>query len=175
MIRHVYIERRMTPPQPVFGEGHRRRTRPCGDGIRATRIKELAAANIFRRHAVQNFAVTRLNRVVFYDYDEIEYMTTAISATCLRPAAMDDDYGGEITTYVDKRDMFPEQWRPFLTGDPRSGPPLLKHHPDLSNPGFGSGARAHSRRPPGDVFPYPRAPLRHRYGIQNPTSQRRKP
>lgn len=39
-------------------------------------IKQLAAANIFPGDMLfKNFGVTRHGRVVFYDYDEICYMT----------------------------------------------------------------------------------------------------
>src|SRR3546814_8383238 len=39
-------------------------------------IRELAAANIFPGDMLfKNFGVTRLGRVVFYDYDEIQRMT----------------------------------------------------------------------------------------------------
>ena len=39
-------------------------------------LKQLAAANIFPGDLLlKNFGVTRLNRVVFYDYDEIELVT----------------------------------------------------------------------------------------------------
>ena len=39
-------------------------------------IKELAAINIFAGDLLfKNFGVTRYGRVVFYDYDEIEYLT----------------------------------------------------------------------------------------------------
>ncbi len=39
-------------------------------------IRELAIANIFPGDMLwKNFGVTRYGRVVFYDYDEIEYMT----------------------------------------------------------------------------------------------------
>jgi isocitrate dehydrogenase kinase/phosphatase len=39
-------------------------------------IKDLAQANIFSGDMLfKNFGVTRYGRVIFYDYDEIEYMT----------------------------------------------------------------------------------------------------
>lgn len=39
-------------------------------------IRKLAAANIFPGDRLyKNFGVTHYDRVVFYDYDEIEYLT----------------------------------------------------------------------------------------------------
>ena len=120
-------------------------------------IKDLAAANIFPGDMLyKNFGVTRLNRVVFYDYDEIEYMTDCNFRNMPQPGSMDDDYGGEIVSYVDRRDMFPEQWKPFLTGDPRIKAALLRHHADLFEPGFWQQRK--ERIVAGhleDVFPYP--------------------
>jgi isocitrate dehydrogenase kinase/phosphatase len=44
-------------------------------------IKQLAAANIFPGDLLfKNFGVTRFGRVVFYDYDEIAYMTDCMFA-----------------------------------------------------------------------------------------------
>ena len=76
LINHVYIERRLTPLNIYL-------THATDDELDhavleyGNAIKELAAANIFPGDMLyKNFGVTRLNRVVFYDYDEIEYMTT---------------------------------------------------------------------------------------------------
>jgi isocitrate dehydrogenase kinase/phosphatase len=155
-IRHVYIERRMTPLNLYLTEATDAEVEHAINEY-GNAIKELAAANIFPGDMLyKNFGVTRLNRVVFYDYDEIEYMTDCNFRTLPPPSSLDDDYGGEITSYVDKRDMFPEQWRPFLTGDPRIRAALLKYHADLFDPAFWQ--RRKERIVAGhleDVFPYP--------------------
>jgi isocitrate dehydrogenase kinase/phosphatase len=105
---------------------------------------------------------------VFYDYDEIEYMTDCNFRNLSQPGSMDDDYAGEVISYVDKRDMFPEQWKPFLTGDPRIKAALLKYHADLFEPGFWQ--RRKERIAAGhleDVFPYPpEHRFRRRYASQ---------
>jgi isocitrate dehydrogenase kinase/phosphatase len=155
-IRHVYIERRMTPLNLYLAKATDAEVEHAVFEY-GNAIKELAAANIFPGDMLyKNFGVTRLNRVVFYDYDEIEYMTDCNFRTLPAPGSMDDDYGGEITSYVDRRDMFPEQWRPFLTGDPRIRAALLKYHADLFDPAFWQ--RRKERIVAGhleDVFPYP--------------------
>src|SRR3546814_20179901 len=75
VIRHVYIERRMTPlnlylqhaSEPLLEQA----VREYGDAIR-----QLATANIFPGDMLyKNFGVTRLGRVEFYDYDELQRMT----------------------------------------------------------------------------------------------------
>ena len=74
-IRHVYIERRMTPLNIYLMHAT---DAELDHAVReyGNAIKELAAANIFPGDMLyKNFGVTRLDRVVFYDYDEIEYMT----------------------------------------------------------------------------------------------------
>lgn len=75
VIRHLYIERRMVPLniwlEQVEGQQLRDAIEEYGNAIR-----QLAAANIFPGDMLfKNFGVTRHGRVVFYDYDEICYMT----------------------------------------------------------------------------------------------------
>jgi isocitrate dehydrogenase kinase/phosphatase len=74
IIRHLYIERRMTPLNIFIASADEAQrihaVREYGDAIR-----ELATVNIFAGDLLfKNFGVTRYGRVVFYDYDEIEYL-----------------------------------------------------------------------------------------------------
>jgi isocitrate dehydrogenase kinase/phosphatase len=157
MIKHVYIERRMTPlniylshasdtelDHAIFEYGNA--------------IKDLAAANIFPGDMLyKNFGVTRLNRVVFYDYDEIEYMTDTNFRKVPPAPNEEDELSSEPWYRVDKHDVFPEQWRPFLLGDPRIRAAFLRHHEDLLEPEFWQTRK--ERILAGgmeDVFPYPR-------------------
>ncbi len=156
VLKHVYIERRMTPLNIYLQHAT---DAELDNAIYeyGNAIKELAAANIFPGDMLyKNFGVTRLDRVVFYDYDEIEYMTDCNFRRMPMAGSMDDDYGGEVTTFVDKRDMFPEQWSPFLTGDPRIKAALMKHHADLFDPAFWLKRKERIQRGVmEDVFPYP--------------------
>src|SRR6202521_3653212 len=75
VVRHVYIERRMTPLnlyiETATPAQRERAIRDYGDAL-----KQLAAVNIFAGDLLfKNFGVTRFGRIVFYDYDEIEYIT----------------------------------------------------------------------------------------------------
>src|SRR4030095_6398289 len=74
LVKHLYIERRMTPLNLYLERAddaqRAHAVREYGDALR-----ELAAANIFAGDLLfKNFGVTRFGRVVFYDYDEIEYL-----------------------------------------------------------------------------------------------------
>jgi isocitrate dehydrogenase kinase/phosphatase len=171
VIKHVYIERRMTPLNIFLTHATDAELdhamREYGNAI-----KELAAANIFPGDMLyKNFGVTRLGRVVFYDYDEIEYMTDCTFRAV--PKALDDDDTGEVHYLVDKRDMFPEQWGPFLLGDDRIRAAFLQHHADLLTPAFWNARK--QRIQMGhleDVFPYPtERRFRRRYAPQSHTEQ----
>src|SRR3546814_2977375 len=80
-----------------------------GDAIRG-----LAAANIFPGDMLfKNFGVTRLGRVVFYDYDEIQRMTEMNFRT-IPPAPNEEaELASEPWYPVGPNDVFPEEFRYF--------------------------------------------------------------
>jgi isocitrate dehydrogenase kinase/phosphatase len=155
-IKHVYIERRMTPLNIYLMHASDAEVdhviREYGQAI-----KDLAAANIFPGDMLyKNFGVTRLNRVVFYDYDEIEYMTDTNFRRIPQAMTEEDEMSDQPWYRVEKHDVFPEQWGPFLLGDPRIKAAFLKHHADLLTPVFWQIRK--ERIQAGyleDVFPYP--------------------
>lgn len=155
VLRHVYIERRMTPlniylmraSQALLETAVKR----YGDAIR-----ELAAANIFPGDMLfKNFGVTRLGRVVFYDYDEIQRMTE-MNFRRIPPAPNEEaELSGETWYPVGRNDVFPEEFRVFLLGDPRVRSAFLKHHADLLEAEWWQACR--NRVAQGrieDIFPY---------------------
>lgn len=156
LIQHVYIERRMTPLNIYL-------THATDDELDhavleyGNAIKELAAANIFPGDMLyKNFGVTRLNRVVFYDYDEIEYMTDCQFRSVPEARHHEDEMSDEVWYAVEARDMFPEKWGPFLLGDNRIRAAFVKHHADLLTPAFWNARK--QRIQAGkleNVFPYP--------------------
>src|SRR6267378_3594074 len=75
MIAHAYVERRIRPLNLfLFEAGDAAVAAAARDYGRA--IKDLAASNIFPGDIfTKNFGVTRHGRVVFYDYDELCFMT----------------------------------------------------------------------------------------------------
>jgi isocitrate dehydrogenase kinase/phosphatase len=131
VVRHLYIERRMIPLNLYLehaSDAEREHAmREYGDAIR-----ELAAVNIFAGDLLfKNFGVTRFGRVVFYDYDEIEYLTTCNFRRIPPPPPGWDDMSGDIWYPVGPHDVFPEEFETFLLTDPRTRECFLRHHADL--------------------------------------------
>jgi isocitrate dehydrogenase kinase/phosphatase len=123
IVRHLYIERRMTPLNIWLTDAE-----ATGDkeklehGVReyGNAIKDLVAANIFPGDMLyKNFGVTRQGRVVFYDYDEIEYISDCNFRTIPAPRNEEDEMASEPWYHVAKNDVFPEQFSVFLLGNPR--------------------------------------------------------
>ncbi len=157
MIHHVYIERRMTPLNLYLQHATESQIDHAIEEW-GNAIKDLAAANIFPGDMLyKNFGVTRLNRVVFYDYDEIEYMTDCNFRDLPQARSDEDEMASEPWFSVDKRDMFPEQWKPFLLGDARIRAAVLKYHADLFTTAYWQERKA--RLLEGqmmNVYPYPK-------------------
>jgi isocitrate dehydrogenase kinase/phosphatase len=105
----------------------------------------------------KNFGVTRYGRVVFYDYDEIEYITDCNFRRVPPPRDEDDEMSGEIWYSVGKYDVFPETFAPFLLGNPLVRDVFMRHHADFLDVDFGQSHKdrilaGHVH----DVFPYER-------------------
>jgi len=136
VIRHAYIERRMKPLNLYLDSADEERrdaaVKEYGDAI-----KELAYANIFPGDMLfKNFGVTRFGRVVFYDYDEIEYMTDCNFRRIPPAPNPEAEMSGEPWYSVARNDVFPEEFGTFLLGNPETRRAFLKHHADLLEPEF---------------------------------------
>lgn len=95
-------------------------------------IRQLAAANIFPGDMLfKNFGVTRHGRVVFYDYDEICYMTEVNFRDIPPPRYPEDELASEPWYSVSPGDVFPEEFRHWLCADSRIGPLFEEMHADL--------------------------------------------
>jgi len=158
VLKHLYIERRMVPLniyiQEAGPEALEHAVIEYGNAI-----KDLVAANIFPGDMLwKNFGVTRNGKVVFYDYDEIEYITDSNFRKVPTPRNEEDEMSGEIWYSVGKYDVFPETFGPFLLGDPRVRAIFMQHHADLLEADFWQQHK--DRIKAGyvhDVFPYDRA------------------
>ena len=131
ILRHVYIERRMTPLNLYLQHADDIRLRAAVIDY-GHAIRQLACANIFPGDLLyKNFGVTRLGRVVFYDYDEIELMTD-IHFRVVPPAP---DYEAELASApwypVAGNDVFPEEFAPFLMGNARVRDAFMTEHAEL--------------------------------------------
>jgi isocitrate dehydrogenase kinase/phosphatase len=161
VIRHMYIERRMTPlnlyVEEALRDGDEARLRHAlreyGDAI-----KDLAGADIFPGDMLlKNFGVTRHNRVVFYDYDEIASMRECNFRRIPPPRDIDDEMAQEPWYSIGPHDVFPEQFDRFLVADERARGLFFRHHRDLTEPEFWRGKQDALRAGVlEDVFSYPR-------------------
>jgi isocitrate dehydrogenase kinase/phosphatase len=156
IIRHLYVERRMTPLNIYLDQANDAQAQHAADDY-GLAIKQLAAANIFPGDMLfKNFGVTRYGRVVFYDYDEIAYMTDCVFRTIPEPRTPEDEMSAEPWYTVGPMDVFPEEFGPFLLTDARVRRTFMARHADLLGPDFWN--RAKQRILDGhieDVFPYP--------------------
>ena len=160
VIKHMYIERRMVPlnlyVEQAVHDGDEAGLRHALDEY-GNAIKELAGANIFPGDMLlKNFGVTRHNRVVFYDYDEIAYMTDCNFRRIPPPTSFEDEMAAEPYWSVGPNDVFPEQFERFLVANPRAREIFLERHRDLTDPQFWTDSQARIRAGiQEDVFSYP--------------------
>ncbi len=155
VIRHLYIERRMIPLNIYLHDATREQIEHAVIEY-GNAIKDLVAANIFPGDMLwKNFGVTHHSKVVFYDYDEIEYITDCNFRRVPEPRNAEEDMSGEVWYHVGPKDVFPETFAPFLLGNDRVREVFMKHHGDLLDAAFWQGHKA--RIAAGhvhDVFPY---------------------
>jgi isocitrate dehydrogenase kinase/phosphatase len=155
ILQHVYIERRMVPLNLYLQDA----TPPQREHAvieYGNAIKDMVAANIFPGDMLwKNFGVTRHGKVVFYDYDEIEYLTDCQFRRVPEPRNEEEEMSGEVWYAVGPKDVFPETFAPFLLGDPAVREVFMRHHADLLDAAFWNRHKArilagHVH----DVFPY---------------------
>lgn len=155
LISHVYVEKKMTPLNIYIEESEEADARKAlRDYGRA--IKQLAAANIFPGDLLlKNFGVTRVKRVVFYDYDEIELVTDCNFRHIPEAKTYEQEMASQPWYSVRPNDIFPEEFPGFLM---RAGPNLTylcQKHADIFDADFWNDLKR--RIEAGeimDVFPY---------------------
>ncbi len=131
IIRHLYTERRVTPLNLYLRQvGEARAIDAVLDYGQC--IKDLAAANIFTGDMLlKNFGVTRNERVIFYDYDELCLLTECNFRDIPQSRHDEDEYSAEPWFSVGEHDIFPEEFRAFLTLPGRIGEAFMAAHGDL--------------------------------------------
>ena len=159
VLRHLYIERRMIPLNIYLHDASQAGDRGAIERAvveYGNAIKDLVAANIFPGDMLwKNFGVTRHGKVVFYDYDEIEYMTDCNFRKVPTPRNEEEEMSAEVWYRVGPKDVFPETFSPFLLGNADVREVFLKHHADLLDAAFWQGHQARIRDGHvHDVFPY---------------------
>lgn len=166
ILKHIYIERRMEPLDKFLAHASKDERKQAileyGNAIR-----DLAGANIFPGDMLKkNFGVTRLGRVVFYDYDEICYITEC-NFRKIPPARDYEDVFSNVPWYsVQEQDVFPELFGPFFFSGKRDMKTFRREHAELMTPAWWNQAKANIIEGDlADVFPYPKKRrFRSRYG-----------
>ena len=128
---HVYVERRVRPLNLFIKEV------PRSDAKLAIldygqALKDLANTNIFPGDLLlKNFGVTNLNRVIFYDYDEVSLITECNFREIPEANDMMDELRADTWYYVGKNDIFPEEFIKFLSMDDELRDLFLATYPEL--------------------------------------------
>ncbi len=155
VIKHVYIERRMIPLNIYLQEAAPEQVAAAVVEY-GNAIKDLVAANIFPGDMLwKNFGVTRHGKVVFYDYDEIEYLTDCNFRRVPTPRNEEEEMSGEVWYTVGPKDVFPETFGPFLLGNTAVREVFMAQHADLLDAAFWQGCKERIQQGHvHDVFPY---------------------
>lgn len=131
MIKHLYTERRMEPLNLYLADANDEQVYDAMAEY-GNAIKQLAAANIFPGDMLlKNFGVTRHGRVVFYDYDEIVFLTDCNFRAIPEPKTEEQAMASTPWYSVDENDVFPEEFRLFFTGNPRARKAFEAQHAEL--------------------------------------------
>jgi isocitrate dehydrogenase kinase/phosphatase len=155
VIDHAYVERRIRPLNLFLAEEN-------ADAVKAAArdygqaMKDLAASNIFPGDIfTKNFGVTRHGRVVFYDYDELSFVTDCNFRKLPEATTPEQEMAAEPWYSVRENDIFPEEFLSFLRLPEPGQSEFLEHHGDLFRPDFWRAVqeKLRSGEPP-EIFPY---------------------
>jgi isocitrate dehydrogenase kinase/phosphatase len=156
VLHHLFTERRLTPLdlflRKASSEAARAAILDFGEAIR-----DLAKSNIFPGDLLpKNFGLTRHGRVVFYDYDEICFLTD-VNFRELPPDLEETNWIGEEPPYwVGPSDVFPEEFLTFMGLRGKAHEAFLERHSDLLGVRFWLEMQRRERAGEiFDVFPYP--------------------
>ena len=166
VLRHIYIERRMEPLDRYLAQASKQEQKHAIKEY-GNAIRDLAGANIFPGDMLKkNFGVTRHNRVVFYDYDEICYITECNFRRIPPPRDFDDVMSDTPWYSVEEKDVFPETFGPFFFADQKDMAQFKKNHAELMTAAWWRQMKddiEEGRQ--ADIFPYRQnRRFKHRYG-----------
>lgn len=157
VLKHVYVERRMTPLNLYLQDASDEQLWAVMDEY-GNSIKELAAANIFPGDMLlKNFGVTRHGRVVFYDYDEICPLSECNFRIIPQPRNEAEEMASTPWYSVGPNDIFPEEFRLFFSGNQRARKVFDELHSEIYEASFWQGLQTQiADGYVEDVFPYRR-------------------
>lgn len=145
IIKHVYVERRMTPLNLYLQDATEEQVFAVMDEY-GNAIKQLAAANIFPGDMLlKNFGVTRHGRVVFYDYDEIVPLLDCNFRVIPEPRTEEEEMASQPWYSVAPNDIFPEEFRLFFSGNQRARSAFDALHSDIYQAAFWQSLQAQIR------------------------------
>ncbi|MES9837087.1 MAG: bifunctional isocitrate dehydrogenase kinase/phosphatase [Candidatus Thiodiazotropha sp.] len=156
VIRHIYIERRMVPLNLYIQDADEHRIKEILDDW-GLAIKQLMGVNIFPGDLLfKNFGVNCQGKVVFYDYDEICYLSEVNFRRIPPPRSSLDLYRDEPWYSINPNDVFPEEFITFLTTNAKIRKMLVDLHPELFDHSYWRQAQENlAAGIQADVFPYP--------------------
>jgi isocitrate dehydrogenase kinase/phosphatase len=155
IIAHAYVERRLRPLNLFFRENEPEAIAAAGRDYGQS-IKDLAASNIFPGDLLtKNFGVTRHGRVVFYDYDELCFLTDCNFRKLPEARTPEEEVAAEPWFSVRENDIFPEEFLQFLAFPEPALATLLQHHGEIFRADFWRAIQRQIRvgEIP-EVFPY---------------------
>ena len=166
VIKHIYIERRMEPLDNYLAHASKAERKHA---IRdyGYSIRDLAGANIFPGDMLKkNFGVTRHDRVVFYDYDEICYITDCNFRRIPPPRDFDDVMSDEPWYSVEENDVFPETFGPFFFANKKDMVMFKQDHAELMTAAWWKNTKEDIESGnQADIFPYRKnRRFKYRYG-----------
>lgn len=131
ILEHCYIERRLRPLNLFLREAEPAAAEAAiidyGNALR-----DLAASNVFPGDLLlKNFGVTSHRRVIFYDYDELCLVTDCVFRDLPQPRFDEEEVSAEPWFHCGPKDVFPEQWLPFLSIPDALRDVFLRHHAEL--------------------------------------------
>jgi isocitrate dehydrogenase kinase/phosphatase len=134
ILKHVYIERRMVPLNMYLENCSTEEAKQAVEEY-GNSILEMAKANIFPGDMMtKNFGVTRQKRVIFYDYDEIEFLTDMNFREKPKPETYEQIYSPEPWYDIAQNDVFPQDFKRFMIGRPDVKNHFFDFHSELFNP-----------------------------------------
>ena len=155
VIKHLYVERRVRPLNLYLAETNESTARAAVLDY-GQAVKDLAATNIFPGDLLpKNFGVTRHGRVVFYDYDELCWLTDCKFRELPLATTYEEEIASEPWFFVGENDIFPEEFPRFLGFRGDLLKTLLADHGDLFE--AAGWRRVQSALRAGnilDIFPY---------------------
>jgi isocitrate dehydrogenase kinase/phosphatase len=156
IVSHLYTERLMTPLNLYLRDKSGFELHQVIEDY-GSAIKQLAAANIFPGDMLlKNFGVTRHGRVVFYDYDEICYLTQINFRKIPAAQNPEDIMSAEPWYDVGPNDVFPEEFENFLFNSGPMKDIFTDIHGDLFTAEYWQGLQNNIKEQQIlDVFPYP--------------------